>query len=527
MDLQNYLRALRRRWWVVVLVVLLGAGLGMLKTVLSTKVYAATMTFYVATPHSTIDNAFASSQFAQDSANTYALLLSSDRLARQVKDTAHIGLSAGDLSSEISGSAELNTVLVNAEIRDTDVVRLRRIADGVARQFPIMVSRLDDRAGNQQVALSVVSGPAVSPVPVSPRPALNIALGGGVGLLLGLLLAALLEVLDTSIRTVSELEEFAGVPVVGDIVHDSTAKYVHALVGGSAHTRRAEDFRQLRTNLEFIHTAQEARVIAVTSSVPGEGKSSTALNIALMAAERGLRVLLIDADLRRPQIAEFLGLEAAIGLTTALARRVSFADAVRTWGDIQVLPSGASPPNPAELLDSPAMREMLSRWRTEFDLIVLDTPPVLAVTDAVVCSGIVDGTVVVYRHGRTRRAHLASTMRALETVDARVLGTVLNARPRRRGHGYDYGAYVSYLGKGKRRRRRRGLFRRGRVQPAPQRSSKRQPSGGWRPPADKNGRGKSGSARASAKRTDTRNGGERTGDPAARRTTQQSGRRRG
>lgn len=445
MELPNYLRALRRRWWIVVSMIILGIVAGLLKTAAATDVYSASITFYVASPNLNTDNAYGSDQFAQDRANSYAELLSSEGLARRVRDATHVHMSLSDLSSAISGTAELNTVLVKAQVRDTDVARLRRIAQGVARQFPVMVGELENRSGRREVALNVVSGPSVSPTPVSPRPALNVALGLGIGLIVGLLLAALREALDTSIRTPAELEEISGVPVLGSVTFDPAAERSPALVGSAAQGRRAEDFRQLRTSLDFVHTVQSVQVLAVTSAVAGEGKSSTAVNIAVMAAERGARVLLVDADLRRPQIGTYLGLESSVGLTTVLAGRVAFDKAARTWGDLRVLPSGTLPPNPTELLDSVAMAGLITDWRVRFDLIVFDTPPVLAVADAVVCSAIVDGTLVVYRYGRTRRAQLAAAMRALHGVQARVVGTVLNARPRRGADGSEYDAYGEYL----------------------------------------------------------------------------------
>jgi capsular exopolysaccharide synthesis family protein len=304
------------------------------------------------------------------------------------------------------------------------------------------------------------------------------------------------EALDTSIRTPAELEEIAGVPVLGSIVFDPSADRVQALVGLAAQGRRAEDFRQLRTSLDFVHTVQSVQVLAVTSAVAGEGKSSTAVNIAVMAAERGARVLLVDADLRRPRIGTYLGLESSVGLTTVLTGRVSFDKAVRTWGELKVLPSGALPPNPTELLDSVGMADLLAELRGRFDLVVLDTPPVLAVADAVVCSSIVDGTLMVYRYGRTRRAQLAGALHALRGVQARIVGTVLNARPRRGADGGYYGVYdedgdssgqlmdrirSATQGPDVLRALREGLLNPPRAQ---KRSNQKNARGGWRPPAE-------------------------------------------
>ena len=154
-----------------------------------------------------------------------------------------------------------------------------------------------------------MSGPSVSSSPVSPRTSLNVAIGIAIGLLLGLLLAVLREVLDVSIRSSEALQEFGDAPVVGAINLDSAAKRAPLVVGAQAHSIRAEAFRQLRTNLSFIDAADPVGVLAVTSSVTGEGKSITAANLALVFAETGVKVLLVDADLRRSTIADYLGIE--------------------------------------------------------------------------------------------------------------------------------------------------------------------------------------------------------------------------
>lgn len=529
MELSGYLRALRRRWWIVVSVIVIGAVLGVLKTIVATNVYSASVTFYVTSPKINADNAYGFDQFAQDRANSYAELLSSGELARRVLATTHVDLSQGDLMSAISGTAELNTVLVQATILDTDTARLRKIANGVAQQFPLMIGDLENQGGNDEVSLNVVSGPTVSSTPVSPRPTLNLALGIGLGLIVGLLLAALREALDTTIRSPSELEDVAGVPVLGAIVFDPSTDRVQALVGLDAQGRRAEDFRQLRANLDFVHTVQSVQVLAVTSAVANEGKTTTAVNIALMAAERGARVLLVDADLRRPRIAPYLGLESSVGLTTVLSGRLPFDQAVRTWGELKVLPSGTLPPNPTELLDSEAMAALVDEWRTRFDYIVMDTPPVLVVADAVVCSSIVDGTLVVYRYGRTRRAQLVSAMHTLRGVQARIVGTVLNARPRRGADGADYGLYAEYeessgqlverirsatQGPEVLRALRDGLLSPPRTQ---RRGEGNDTEGGWRPDAEPQR-----SARSSGPAE-----GPRKANPRAERRSTESERRRG
>jgi polysaccharide biosynthesis transport protein len=207
---------------------------------------------------------------------------------------------------------------------------------------------------------------------------------------------------------------------------------------------QAEQFRQLRTNLEFLRVADEqagaASVVAVTSATAAEGKSTVASNLATALAETGARVLLVDADLRRPSVADVLGLEGGVGLTTVLAGQADVDDVVQEWGSagLRVLPSGAVPPNPAELLGSPAMRRLIAELRARYDHVVVDTTPVLPVADASVLSRLVDGLVVVANARRVRRRQLIQGLGDLAQVSARVLGVVLN-QVRRDEESYSYG----------------------------------------------------------------------------------------
>jgi capsular exopolysaccharide synthesis family protein len=170
------------------------------------------------------------------------------------------------------------------------------------------------------------------------------------------------------------------------------------------------------------------RTLLVTSSIANEGKSTIAANIAATLAETGARVLLVDTDLRRPSVAPLLGIEGAAGLTTVLLGRAAVSDVVQDWGSagLEVLTAGTVPPNPSELLGSPAMRRLMQSLRQEYDYVVLDAPPLLPVADAAILSHVVDGTMVVANVRRARRRELRESLQNLEAVHARTLGLVLN-----------------------------------------------------------------------------------------------------
>jgi capsular exopolysaccharide synthesis family protein len=194
----------------------------------------------------------------------------------------------------------------------------------------------------------------------------------------------------------------------------------------------------LRTNLQFLNVGRPVQVLVVTSSMPEEGKSTTAINLAVAFSDFGRRVLLIEGDLRRPRIASYLGLEGAVGLTNVLAGEVGLVDVLQPWGrgGMTVIPSGTLPPNPSELLGSPAMSELVAHLRKSYDIIIIDAPPLLPVTDAAVASSLADGVVVVVRYAKTKRNQVAQSMRSLQAVEARVLGTVLNMAPSKGSQSY-------------------------------------------------------------------------------------------
>lgn len=441
MNLLTYLRAIRKSWWIVVIVILLGTAAGVYRNFSATPIYAAGVTFYVSTASSAADNAAAGDQFAQNRAVSYAKLLSSETLAQRVIDATGLQLTASELASELSGSADLNTVLVTGTIEDPSRARALRIAKGVATEFPIMVEGFDNRtAGRGSVKLIVTSGPGVGAAPILPRKTVNLLYGFGAGLILGLAIAVLRYLRDSSVRHQEEVEAITGAPVLATIDYESTARKQPLVLELDTPTARGEEFRQLRTSLQFIDAASELATLVVTSPDEGEGKSTTAANLALVYAESGRLVLLVDADLRRPRAAAYFGLETAIGLSNVLAGQVDLDHAIQIWRDasMYVLASGSIPPNPSELLGSPAMTALLDRLRKHFDLVIIDTPPLLPVTDALVLAGGVDGVLLVCRHGKTRRAKLGAATRSLQTVNARLVGCVLNMSPARERAGYSY-----------------------------------------------------------------------------------------
>ncbi len=434
MTLNAYMRALRKFWWLIVVGALLGLGAAMGLTLRATPLYRSSVTLIVSTPISSQSpSAVQLDQYAQQRVNTYVSLLTSDELANRILRKTGLLMSPHDVAAEISGAAELNTVLLTATVTDPSFDRSMAISGAIASEFPKMIDSLDNPGNGQGplVKLNVTSGPDGNPAPVSPRKTLNLALGLIAGLILGIAAALIRELTDTSVRSVAVLRTLTSRPVLGAIAFDRTARRSPLVTGNYVHSLRAEALRTIRTNLQFVDVDRSAQVLVVTSSLPEEGKSATAANLAIVFAETGRSVLLIEADLRRPRVADYLGLERSAGLTNVLAGQVELDDVLQPWGlgRVTFLGSGSIPPNPSELLGSANMTALLAMVRTRFDLVLLDTPPLLPVTDAAVAAAHADGAVVIVRHGRTSRNQILAALNSLEAVDARIVGTILNMSP--------------------------------------------------------------------------------------------------
>jgi capsular exopolysaccharide synthesis family protein len=213
---------------------------------------------------------------------------------------------------------------------------------------------------------------------------------------------------------------------------------------------RAEAFRTMRTNLQFDDVDHELGSVVITSSIAGEGKSTTCCNLAISLAQAGTRVILVEADLRRPKVADYMGLEGAIGLTNVLVGNLHIDDALQAWGNgnLHVLASGQLPPNPSELLGSQQMEHLLRELEGRADIVLIDAPPILPVTDAAVLSVMTSGVVMVVSAEKTRRDQVKRAASGITGVGGVILGTVFNKVPKRGAESYGYGYGYGYYGQG-------------------------------------------------------------------------------
>ncbi len=292
-----------------------------------------------------------------------------------------------------------------------------------------------------RVAVSVKQVAEPSAFPARPRVTLNLALGGLIGLVLGLGLAFFIEYLDTSVKTMEDVENLLGVPVLAIIPEN--VKLLHRETGDSPD---AEAYRILRTNIEFNRKTPEANSISIASGGPGEGKSTTVSNLGYISAQGGYNTLIVDADLRRPVQHLHFDLDNKTGLTNYLTSALKLEDVIRPTAvqNLFVLPSGALPSDAVGILNSQRMSDMIAELKLRYDLIILDSPPMLGVSDASVIASEVDQSIIVVQHRRFPRAMLTRVKQAIVGVGGNVLGVVLNNVDLRHDQNYYY--YTNYYG---------------------------------------------------------------------------------
>jgi len=449
----EYLAILRKFWVSTLLITSLAVAVALTLTLLATPAYdARSQVFVSVSTGGSASDLLQGSNFTQNRVTSYTDMATSPRVLIPVIE--HLGLhtTPDQLATAITADSPLNTVLINITATDTNPKMASDIANATAESLGTQVTALEKPSGTQPspVRVSTLRTAAVPTTPATPNPKRNLALGLLLGLLLGLGLALLRESLDTKVRSEANVQEVTDASVIARIGYDNDAHQHPLIVQGSPHSHRSEAFRRLRTNLQFLDIADRPKTIVVTSSLPGEGKTTTAINLAITLADAGSRVALVDADLRRPSIADYMGLEGEVGLTTVLIGKADVQDAVQPWGNgsLHVLPSGLVPPNPSELLGSRSMANLLDQLASQYDMVLIDTPPLLPVTDAAILAKITGGALVVAAADKLHRQQLADGLGSLEDVGARVLGVVLNRLAHKQTDAYSYFHHAAIQGAG-------------------------------------------------------------------------------
>ena len=492
---RTYSQILRRRKWWVGLIAVLGLGASLAFAFTAHRQYSATAQLLVQSSFDPGAGALQEQPVTQTDVETELQLVTSAPVQQAVRQrlggtpkvsAAEIGTTnviAITATSRVPSEAALIANLyANDFVQYRQGVASRSLASAEA-QLRLQISSIGQQLSSlsgaatsaeasallnqeevlkEQLAQMQVSGavdtgdvalvtPAQTPdSPSSPKPTQDALLGLVAGLALGLGAAFLRESLDDRLTSKEAAEHAGGAPVLAMTPAVTWRRQKKPLVVAVVDptSPAAESYRSLRTSLQFVRQGQPLRSMVVTSPGVNEGKTATLANLGVVFAQAGERVVLVSCDLRRPRIGDFFGLDEQVGLTSVLLGQRTLEETlvpVPGFGRLTLLPSGPVPPNPAELLNSAQAQEIFARLRHHFDLVLIDSPPVLPVTDAAVLARHADATLLLAAAGQTRRADLRRAVEKLEQVNAKMLGIVLNkvTRQTERTYGYTY-SYKPY-----------------------------------------------------------------------------------
>jgi capsular exopolysaccharide synthesis family protein len=420
MNLRNYIAVLRRRRWIIAVTIITAAIVGVVGVLLIRPVYTASSTLRFTPRGITMD--YGMLEYAVRLKNTFADLAVSDPTLMEVERRLGVEVAGRDLRDAIIVEFPSNNELMSVTARDSDPNTAANIANTVSA---ILIEQSQASRGGRSFTLDLIA-PAIPPERASIVTSLiSIIAIAVISLIAGLGLALLMESLDRRVHTAEQVEDITRMPVLIQVPNFRSRKSGYITGEGSG---EAEAFRQLRTLLHVRKNSPPHKLIAITSAAPGEGKSLIAANLARSFAMLGQRVVLVDCDLRRPKLHEIFHLPNDVGVSNVLKSQVEVGAALRhvPSHNLYVLPSGQLPNNPAELLGSPAAQGLWKQLGERFDLVLLDSPAFLAVTDAMLLATQADGVLFVVRYAHSNSESVRTAYTQLATVGANVIGIIAN-----------------------------------------------------------------------------------------------------
>ena len=443
MDLRTSQRVLHRYWRSMLAVVLAVVAVAAVLTFAQTPRYTSTaQMFFGVQGGESVSDLAQGSTYTEKQMTSFARVATSPLVLRPVIADLGLTQSPRDLANDVTATVPLETVILEIEVSSTDPAQSARIANAIAAEVASSTSRLVPQApgGTQAVRATVLTEAEPPDSPSSPRPVINLGLGLVLGSALAVAMGVLRLALNSKIRSEQDLAALTDSAILGVVPHDADTPTHPVVMHSDPQGARAEGIRRVRANLQFVDVDDGVRSMVISSSVPGEGKTTVAINLAVSLAESGQKVILVDADLRRPAVARYLGLEGNVGLTTVLIGKAEPMEVVQPWQgtSLDILPAGRVPLNPSELLGSRAMAALIDKLTGSYDLVLLDSSPLLPVADTLLLSKVVSGTVLVVGADRARRAQLRDTLESLASVEADLLGLVINKIARRDASTYAY-----------------------------------------------------------------------------------------
>lgn len=509
MELRQYLSVIKKWFWLIALVAIIGGAASYYTTSQMPQIYQASARVMVGESFQKVNPTIGDINTGSYLAETYVQLVQTSVVLRGVIEQLGLSLSVDSLRGRVSASAVERTQFIDVRATDTDPKRAAAIANAVAEQLILLgpatsnedlaarrdfisnqiteleskiekseaeITQLEDQVKattsvreatekraeidrlRSQIAqyqqnytqfinflnpasqnrISLLEPAEVPARPFSPNLVLNVALAVIIGIILATAVAFLIEYFDDTLKTNDDIARVLNASTLGEI-GSLKNKGDKLIAAAEPRSQNAEAYRMLRTNISFSSVDKPIRIILTTSASPGEGKSVTAANLAVTMAQAGYRTVVLDCDLRKPTQHKIFNVSNDVGLTNSLLAHSNLQNFLRPTRveNLRILTSGPLPPNPAELLGSRSMTELLEIIARDSDMIVLDSPPMLAVTDAAVLARISDGVLLIVDSGKTKRESGLRAKEALEATGARLLGVVINRMPARGGY-YSY-----------------------------------------------------------------------------------------
>lgn len=383
---------------------------------------------------------------ARDISNQYAIVYQEWRRSENVKEISKARAEVWEVLQTTKDEAIQLSREIEARFGNQAIPEELKVEQQIAYNYYVDLQRIYRELSISEDLMSggleVIVDDDVPTSPVNPRPVRNGVLAFFLGTILGLGLAFLVDYLDDSIESREEAQRLYDAPVLGEIPRhrelEGEQRRSSLVMVTEPKSPIAESFRALRTNIQYVNYERQLKVLMVTSAGPSAGKSFVLANLAVSLAEAGHRVIVICCDMRRPALHEFFHLSNASGLSSVLVGKKALEETLKSSGkrNLQVLTSGPLPPNPSELIGSRRMNELLAQAKSMADFVLIDTPPVLAVSDAAVLAPRTDGVLVVCGMGLAKRDDARKTRDMLQQVKSNLVGVVLNYMEEARSYGY-------------------------------------------------------------------------------------------
>lgn len=479
MELNQVKSFFKQRWRVIVIAAIISCIAGFAYGGLQKPVYTANGTLYISVPptqNGTV-NPLQAGQAAQDMASTYADLATTGAVSDKIAQAMGDGTTSADVAGRVSAKNRENSVLVDISATGETPESAHKLADtalDVMSKFieetstPANAAETSDTETTTPTYYTYKNGvltevdpeeaPQASPAfladnltdpqqPAAPSSPSIFAYGIAgliLGFIVGLFLALIIHFADRRLRTAEDVNAIVDLPMLASIPEDEKLATAKLADFESGYSRTTEAFREMAVNLQFVGIDKSSKTVMITSPLAEAGKTTTSVNVSAALAEAGHSVVLVELDLRRPKVAEYLGVDAGVGLTSILQGDVELSEAIISRDEgFAVLPAGSVPPNPTEILASEKLGQLFDELSAKYDFVLIDTAPALLAADAVTVAKQADGTVLVLCSGGTTRDQLIDTVTALEKVHAPIFGTVLD-RVKKKQAGSSYNSDYSY-----------------------------------------------------------------------------------